>query len=47
MIVNSTIPLAALHSVLKLATGRACELNAGIIVLTSLCAAYYFQGLPH
>ncbi|MCB1278070.1 NCS2 family permease [Prosthecobacter sp.] len=35
------------HPVLKLASGRARDLNAGMIVLALLCAAYYLFGLPH
>lgn len=36
-----------LHPVLKVAAGRARELNAGMIVLAAMCAAYYLFGLPH
>ncbi len=36
-----------LHPVLKVAAGRARELNAGMIVLAGMCAAYYLFGLPH
>lgn len=36
-----------LHPLLKLAAGRARELNGGMIVLALLCAAYYCFGLPH
>lgn len=36
-----------LHPLLKLAAGRARELNAGSLVLAALCAAYYLLGLPH
>lgn len=36
-----------LHPVLKLAAGRAREVNAGMLVLAGLCAAYYVFGLPH
>ncbi len=36
-----------LHPLLKLAAGRARELNAGSLVLAALCAAYYLFGLPH
>lgn len=36
-----------LHPVLKVAAGRARELNAGMLVLAGMCAAYYLFGLPH
>lgn len=36
-----------LHPVLKVAAGRARELNVGMIVLAAMCAAYYLFGLPH
>lgn len=36
-----------LHPVLKVAAGRVRELNAGMIVLAGMCAAYYLFGLPH
>lgn len=36
-----------LHPVLKVAAGRARELNAAMIVLAGMCAAYYLFGLPH
>lgn len=36
-----------LHPVLKIASGQARELNAGMIVLAGMCAAYYLFGLPH
>jgi AGZA family xanthine/uracil permease-like MFS transporter len=36
-----------LHPLLKLATGRARELNAGMVVLALMCAAYYVFGLLH
>jgi AGZA family xanthine/uracil permease-like MFS transporter len=35
------------HPVLKLAAGRARELNAGTVILALICAAYYVFGLPH
>lgn len=35
------------HPLLKLASGRGRELNAGMLVLACLCAAYYIFGLPH
>jgi hypothetical protein len=35
------------RSVLKLATGRWRELNAGSVVLSLLCLVYYVFGLPH
>ena len=35
------------HPILKLASGRERELNAGMIVLAGLCAAYYGLGLIH
>jgi AGZA family xanthine/uracil permease-like MFS transporter len=37
----------AVHPVLKLASGRGRELNAGMVILALLCAAYYLFGLPH
>lgn len=36
-----------LYPVMKLATGRYRELNAGSVVLGVLCAVYYAFGLPH
>lgn len=35
------------HPLLKIATGRARELNGGMIVLALLCTAYFLFGLPH
>jgi AGZA family xanthine/uracil permease-like MFS transporter len=35
------------HPLLKIATGRARELNGGMIVLALLCSAYFLFGLPH
>jgi AGZA family xanthine/uracil permease-like MFS transporter len=37
----------ALYPVIKLATGRYKELNAGSVVLGLLCLVYYVFGLPH
>lgn len=36
-----------LYPVIKLAAGRARELNAGSVVLGLLCLVYYVFGLPH
>ncbi|MEZ5386442.1 MAG: NCS2 family permease [Prosthecobacter sp.] len=46
-IANGLTAGLVLHPVLKLAAGRGRELNAGMIVLALLCAAYYVFGLPH
>ncbi len=46
-IANGLTAGLVVHPVLKLATGRARELNAGTILLALLCAAYYLFGLPH
>ena len=46
-IANGLTAGLVVHPVLKLAAGRARELNAGAIVLALLCAAYYLFGLPH
>ncbi len=35
------------HPLLKIATGRARELNGGMIVLALMCTAYFLFGLPH
>jgi AGZA family xanthine/uracil permease-like MFS transporter len=36
-----------IYPVLKVATGRWRELNAGSLVLGALCAVYYVFGIPH
>jgi AGZA family xanthine/uracil permease-like MFS transporter len=36
-----------LYPILKLATGKARDLNWGSVVLAALCAVYYIFGLPH
>lgn len=46
-IANGLTAGLVVHPVLKLATGRARELNAGTVLLALLCAAYYLFGLPH
>ncbi|WP_395749341.1 NCS2 family permease [Prosthecobacter sp.] len=46
-IANGLTAGLVVHPVLKLATGRIRELNAGMIVLGLLCVAYYLFGLPH
>jgi len=46
-IANGLTAGLVVHPVLKLASGRGRELNAGTIMLALLCAAYYLFGLPH
>ena len=46
-IANGLTAGLVVHPLLKLASGRARELNVGTIVLALLCAAYYLFGLPH
>ena len=46
-IANGLTAGLVVHPVLKLAAGRGRELNAGMVVLAVLCAAYYLFGLPH
>ena len=46
-IANGLTAGLVLHPVLKIATGRARELNAGTVILALMCAAYYAFGLPH
>ena len=46
-IANGLTAGLVVHPILKLTSGRARELNAGMIVLALLCAAYYLFGLPH
>jgi AGZA family xanthine/uracil permease-like MFS transporter len=46
-IANGLTAGLVVHPILKLASGRGRELNAGTIVLALLCAAYYLFGLPH
>lgn len=46
-IANGLTAGIVVHPVLKFAAGRARELNAGMIILALLCAAYYLFGLPH
>ena len=36
-----------IYTVLKLATGRWRDLNAGTYILTLMCLAYYLFGIPH
>ena len=46
-IANGLTAGLVVHPLLKLAAGRARELNAGMMVMALLCAAYYLFGLPH
>jgi AGZA family xanthine/uracil permease-like MFS transporter len=46
-IANGLTAGLVVHPLLKLAAGRGRELNAGMIVMALLCAAYYLFGLPH
>jgi AGZA family xanthine/uracil permease-like MFS transporter len=46
-IANGLTAGLVVHPVLKIATGRARELNAGTIILALMCAAYYVFGVPH
>jgi AGZA family xanthine/uracil permease-like MFS transporter len=46
-IANGLTAGLVVYPVLKLATGRRQELNAGAVVLAALCLVYYLFGMPH
>ncbi len=46
-IANGLTAGLVVHPLLKLASGRWRELNAGMVILALLCMAYYLFGLPH
>jgi AGZA family xanthine/uracil permease-like MFS transporter len=46
-IANGLTAGLVVYPVLKMAAGRARELNAGAVVLALLCLVYYLFGLPH
>jgi AGZA family xanthine/uracil permease-like MFS transporter len=46
-IANGLTAGLVVYPILKLATGRWRELNAGAVVLSLLCLVYYVFGLPH
>lgn len=46
-IANGLTAGLAIYPLLKVATGRGRELNAGTVVLGALCLVYFLFGLPH
>ena len=46
-IANGLTAGLVVYPIIKLAAGRWRELNAGTVVLSSLCLVYYLFGLPH
>ncbi len=46
-IANGLTAGLAVYPLVKVVTGRARELNAGMVVLAALCALYYLSGLVH